>query len=69
MFEKDDLCEKIVAEMQKTILMNSEAKSAVRTCPKGLDKFMIIITLSKGLLRFTIWIGSIALISILIICY
>ena len=54
MFEKDDLCEKIVAEMQKTILMNSEAKSAVRTCPKGLDKFMIIITLSKGLLHFTI---------------
>ena len=24
MFEKDDLCEKIVTEMQKTILMDSE---------------------------------------------
>ena len=24
MFEKDDLCESIVAEMQKTILMDSE---------------------------------------------
>ena len=25
MFEKDDLCQKIVAEMQKTILLDSEA--------------------------------------------
>ena len=24
MFEKDDLCERIMAEMQKTILMDSE---------------------------------------------
>ena len=24
MFEKDDLCERIVAEMQKTVLMDSE---------------------------------------------
>ena len=35
-FEKDNLCERIVAEMQKTILMNSEThwESAVRTRPK-----------------------------------
>ena len=45
MFEKDDLCEKIVAEMQKTIYMESESiiRKVVRTRPKLLNKFMIIV--------------------------
>ena len=34
MFEKDDLCERIVAEMQKTILMNSE--TIIRKVLSGL---------------------------------
>ena len=33
-FEKDDLCERIVAEMQKTVLMNSE--TIIRKVLSGL---------------------------------
>ena len=34
MFEKDDLCERIVAEMQKTVLMDSE--TIIRKVLSGL---------------------------------
>ena len=36
MFEKRDLCERIVSEMQKTILMDSELSSgkAIKARPK-----------------------------------
>ena len=42
MFEKDDLCEKIVAEMQKTILMDSE--SIIRKVLSGLVQSHRIIS-------------------------
>ena len=43
MFEKDGLCERIEAEMQKTILMNVEnyLESAVRARSKRVNKFLI----------------------------
>ena len=58
MFEKDYSREKILTEMQKTVLMDSEShlKSVVRTRPKSLNKFMIIAMLSKGLINYqTTW--------------
>ena len=60
MFEKDDLCEKIVAEMQKTIFMESESiiRKVVRARPKLMNKFMIIVAqgASKLLGRPSIWL-------------
>ena len=53
MFEKDDLCERIVTEMQKTILMDIE--TIIRKVLSGLvksGKFMIITALFKGLTNY-----------------
>ena len=53
MFEKDDLCERIVTEMQKTVLMDIE--TIIRKVLSGLvksGKFMITTALSKGLTNY-----------------
>ena len=54
MFEKDDLCERIVAEMQKTFdgQRHHQSESAVSTTPKRLNKFMIITAFCKGLTNY-----------------
>ena len=58
MFEKGDLCERIVAEMQKTILMDSEIiiRKQLSGLDKWLNKFMIITDNNKLLDGLSIWL-------------